>query len=69
MSKKRTKSYKQAITEIETILEKIEHDEMDIDHLTENVEKALTLIQMCKNKLHETETSVKSLLTQEETKE
>ena len=51
-------SYKEAITEIEDILEKIENDELDVDELSEKVKQVSSLIKICKEKLQKTEEEV-----------
>jgi len=60
MSKK--VSYKSALAEIETIIEKIESDEPDIDELSELVTKAAKLIKQCKAKLKGTEKNLNDTL-------
>jgi len=60
MAKKVT--YKEAITEIEEILEKIENEELDVDELAEQVSRVSTLIAVCKEKLHKTEEEVEKIL-------
>jgi exodeoxyribonuclease VII small subunit len=59
-SKKPT--YKEAITEIEEILEKIENEELDVDELAEQVTRVSLLIGICKEKLHKTEAEVEKIL-------
>ena len=60
MSKKQ--SYKSAISEIETIVQKIESNEPDIDELGELVAKAAKLIKQCKSKLKGTEQKLNDTL-------
>ncbi len=55
-------TYKDAITEIEEILEKIESEELDVDELAEQVTRVSTLITICKDKLHKTEEEVEKIL-------
>ncbi|MEP2772025.1 MAG: exodeoxyribonuclease VII small subunit [Fulvivirga sp.] len=55
-------SYKSALAEIETIIEKIESDEPDIDELSELVTKAAKLIKQCKAKLKGTEKNLNDTL-------
>lgn len=59
---KKNISYKEAITEIEDILSKIENEELDVDELSKNVERVTDLLKMCKEKLHKTETEVEKIL-------
>jgi exodeoxyribonuclease VII small subunit len=61
MSKK-TITYKDAISEIEEILQKIENEELDVDDLSSKVKQVSTLIAFCKKKLHETEKEVEKIL-------
>ena len=55
-------TYKEAITEIEEILEKIESEELDVDELAEQVSRVSALIAICKDKLHKTEAEVEKIL-------
>ena len=55
-------SYKEAISEIEEILEKIENDELDVDELSEKVKQVSLLIKICKDKLQQTEEEVEKIL-------
>lgn len=55
-------SYKEAISEIEDILEKIENDELDVDELSEKVKQVSLLIKICKDKLQKTEEEVGKIL-------
>lgn len=55
-------TYKEAISEIEEILEKIENDELDVDELSEKVKRVSSLIKICKDKLQTTEAEVEKIL-------
>lgn len=57
-------TYKEAITEIEEILEKIENEELDVDELAEQVSRVSALIAICKDKLHKTEAEVEKILNE-----
>ena len=59
-------SYKEAIAEIEDILEKIENDELDVDELSEKVKQVSLLIKICKDKLQKTEEEVEKILEEME---
>ena len=52
-------SYTKAIDQINKILSDIEQGELDVDQLSEEVRKAIKLIGQCKDKLRETEESLK----------
>ncbi|WP_423126592.1 exodeoxyribonuclease VII small subunit [Gaoshiqia sp. Z1-71] len=55
-------TYKEAVDEIDEILEKIENEELDVDELSEKVKRVSFLIKFCKEKLHKTETEVENIL-------
>lgn len=55
-------TYKEAIDEIEIIIEEIESEQLDIDLLTEKLKRAKKLFEFCQNKLKETKDSVDKLL-------
>ncbi|MCF8374216.1 MAG: exodeoxyribonuclease VII small subunit [Bacteroidales bacterium] len=59
---KKNLNYKEAITEIEDILSKIENEELDVDELAKNVERVSELLKLCKDKLHKTEAEVEKIL-------
>ena len=59
---KKTLSYNDAIAEIESIIEKIESDELDVDELTKNVKRVAELLNFCKKKLKNTEEEVQNIL-------
>lgn len=44
-------SYADAMDELETILVDLERDDVDIDHLTERVARAATLIEFCRARI------------------
>lgn len=60
MSKKLT--YKEAISEVEEILEAIENDELDVDDLSEKVKRVTFLLNFCKEKLFKTQEDVEKVL-------
>jgi exodeoxyribonuclease VII small subunit len=59
-------TYKAAITEIETILGRIEEGELDVDELTVNVKRVTELLNICREKLRKTETEVNKILKEDE---
>jgi exodeoxyribonuclease VII small subunit len=60
---KDTPGYKDAIEEIESIVEEIENETVDVDILTEKVKRrAAFLIKFCKNKLKKTDDEIKKVL-------
>ncbi|GIV28204.1 MAG: hypothetical protein KatS3mg027_2018 [Bacteroidia bacterium] len=57
MNSKNTEiTYKQAIEELEQIVNEIESGELDLDDLLKKVDRAATLILYCKEKLKNSET-------------
>jgi exodeoxyribonuclease VII small subunit len=55
-------SYKNAIAEIQEILDKIESEEIDIETLSEKVKRATELIAYCKDKLIKIDSDVENIL-------
>lgn len=60
MSKK--VSYKDAIKELQTIVNQIENNEIEVDELATKVKHAADLIEVCKKILYSTEKSVAEAL-------
>ena len=56
------KTYSESIQEIEEILSQIENEELDVDELSEQVNRVSVLITICKDKLHKTEAEVEKIL-------
>ena len=59
---KKNVSYKEAINEIEEILNKLENNELDVDELSEKVKRVSQLVTICKEKLHNTEQEIDKIL-------
>ena len=59
-------TYQEAVNEIDEILAKIENEELDVDELSAKVKRVSTLIKLCKEKLHKTETEVENILKEME---
>ena len=62
MAKEKDITYNEAMGEIETILEKIERDAIDVDNLAQQVKRVATLLALCKNKLTVTQSEVEKVL-------
>ena len=62
MGKTEEFSYQEAIAEIESILKKIENEELDVDFLSFQIERVSHLIKLCREKLHKTEQEVEKIL-------
>ena len=54
--------YEQAVSELEAIVRKMENDQLDIDTLAEQLKRAKSLIQLCKNKLTKTDDEIRKIL-------
>jgi exodeoxyribonuclease VII small subunit len=63
----KTPGYKEAIQELETIVEEIENETVDLDHLTSRVKRAAFLIKLCRKNLKKTDMEVKKVLKDFET--
>lgn len=55
-------NYKNAISELEDILDSIENDSLEIDTLSEKIKRASKLLEYCKDKLHKTENEIINLM-------
>ena len=62
MNIKKALSYKEAIAEIEDILQQIENDELDVDQLSDKVKRLSSLVSFCREKLHNTELEIEKIL-------
>lgn len=58
MAKKKEPTYTEAIAEIEQILARLRSDEMDVDRLAAEVQRATELIAACKSRLRKAEEEV-----------
>jgi exodeoxyribonuclease VII small subunit len=54
--------YEEAVRQLETIVRKMENDELDIDSLTDELKTAQKLIKLCKDKLTKTDEEIKKIL-------
>lgn len=54
--------YTEAITELEEIVSSIENEDVNVDELSVKVKRAAELINICKDKLQNTEEEVNSIL-------
>ena len=55
-------NYEAAVAELESIVRKMENDQLDIDSLTEQLKRAQELIKRCKDKLSKTDEEIKQIL-------
>lgn len=56
--------YAESMTELESILASLERDDVDIDTLASQVERASQLIAHCEGRLRATELSLQTILAQ-----
>ena len=56
-------SYDDAVSELQSILAKMQGNELGIDELTSNLQRASALLDFCQAKLTKTEAEVQAVLT------
>ncbi len=54
--------YEAAYAELQTIVRRMENDELDIDQMTEQLKRAQELIKLCRDKLTKTDEEIKKIL-------
>ena len=54
--------YEAAFAELQSIVHKMENDELDIDQMSEQLKRAQELIKLCKDKLTKTDEDIKKIL-------
>lgn len=54
---------------LEEIVDRIDHNESDLDSLTEQLKEAQTLIKFCRDKLYKTDEEIKKMLEEKEAEE
>ena len=59
-------SYEEAIKKLETIVRKMENDELDIDSLIDQLKEAQRLIKLCKDRLTKTDEEIRQILENEQ---
>ncbi len=60
-------SYTSAVAELESILLQLEDDDVDIDALTSQVQRAAELINLCRQRIHSAKIQVEQVVTGLET--
>lgn len=55
-------TYSEAFTELESILEQIESNDLDVDNLASQVKRAAELIKLCKSRLRDTESEIEKII-------
>ena len=61
---KQEQKYEAAFAELQTIVRKMENDELDIDQMSEQLKRAQELIRLCKDKLTKTDEEIKKILAE-----
>jgi exodeoxyribonuclease VII small subunit len=56
--------YEKAMAELQSIVTKMENDELDVDQLSEQLKRAQKLIKFCKDKLTKTDEEIKKILAE-----
>lgn len=56
------KTYTQAITRIEEIMDAVQDGKLDVDELSGLLKEAAELVKFCRNKLYKVDEEVKALL-------
>lgn len=56
-------TYTEAYNELQSIVKKMENADISVDELTQNIERALQLIRICKEKLGKTEEEVNKIMS------
>ena len=59
-------NYEEAVQQLESIVQRMENDELDIDKLTTELKKAQQLVKMCKAKLTKVDEDIKKILSQDD---
>ena len=54
--------YEEALLELQSIVHRMENDELDIDQLSTQLKRAHQLIKLCKDKLTKTDEEIKKIL-------
>lgn len=54
--------YEAAMAELQTIVRRMENDELDIDQMSDQLKKAQELIKICRDKLTKTDEEIQKLL-------
>ncbi len=62
MKEKKEIKYEEAISELESIVDKMENGELDVDSMASELKKAQSLIKLCKDKLTKTDAEIKKIL-------
>ncbi len=56
-------TYLEALTELEAILDRLEHDEPDVDRVADDVARAAELVTHCRNRITTARTRVQEVVS------
>ncbi|MDX1382310.1 MAG: exodeoxyribonuclease VII small subunit [Thermoanaerobaculia bacterium] len=56
-------SFKEALTELEQILERVEGDDVDLDRLAAELARAAELLEICRGKIRKAEVEVDHIVS------
>jgi exodeoxyribonuclease VII small subunit len=56
--------YEEAIKELQSIIDQLQEDQVSVDELSQKARRAAELIQLCREKLRETEEDIGGLFDQ-----
>ena len=56
--------YEAAFAELQTIVRRMENDELDIDQMSEQLKRAQDLIKLCKEKLTKAEEDIQKIISE-----
>lgn len=62
-------TYSEAMSEIESILERMNESEPDVDTLSQDVRRAGELIKMCRSRLRKTESEIAAIFAADDSAE
>lgn len=57
-------NYEAALAELQSIVSKMENDELDVDQMSVQLKRAQELIKFCKEKLTKTDEEIKKILAE-----
>ena len=66
---KKSFKYREAVHELNNILEYLQSEDIDVDELTTKVKRATELIKTCRQKIQKTEFEIKNILKKFEAEE
>lgn len=61
---KQEMKYEEAFAQLQSIVLKMENDELDIDQLGDQLRRAQQLIKICRDRLTKTDEEIKKILTE-----